>query len=293
MFAPRSMSLRTAYSHLFSRRPGIDRSVAEAFRSRCRSGVFTQQTSGCAPGFVQANLVAVPHEHAFSFLCFCLANPRACPLLDVTSPGDPTPRMIACGADLRSDLPRYRVWRDGAVVDEPCDVSDVWSSSMVGFLLGCSFSWEQVLQEAGLTPRQVEQACNVPMYRTCIPNTPVGPFGGNMVVSMRPYLPSQLAAVAAITEQYPGAHGGPVHWDSPSEIGVCVESNPDWGERVRVREGEVPVFWACGVTPQEALREARLPFAITHAPGHMFVSDLTDSEILVPSAPTSLASTCS
>ena len=276
-------SLRTAYTHLFSRLPGIDRTSAEQFRLQCRSSAFGEQTSGCAPGFVQANLVVVPHEHAFNFLRFCLANPRACPLLDVTAPGDPTPRTVACGADLRTDLPKYRVWHDGAVVDERRDVSDLWSSSMVGFLLGCSFSWEQVLHEAGLTPRQVLEKCNVPMYRTSLPNATVEPFGGNLVVSMRPFLPSQLQAVFSITERYPGAHGAPIHWGDPSEIGVCIEGEPDWGDRVSVREGEIPVFWACGVTPQEALREARLPFAITHAPGHMFVTDLTDDEIIVPS----------
>uniref|UniRef100_A0A7S0IYI5 DUF1445 domain-containing protein n=1 Tax=Calcidiscus leptoporus TaxID=127549 RepID=A0A7S0IYI5_9EUKA len=276
-------ALRTAYTHLFSRQPGVDRNVAERFRLQCRSSAFGGQTSGRVPGFVQANLVAVPQKHAFSFLRFCLANPRACPLLDVTAPGDPTPRTVAHTADLRTDLPKYWVWHDGAVADERQDVVDVWCDEMVGFLLGCSFSWEQALQEAHLPPRQIEENCNVPMFRTSLSNLPVQPFGGNLVVSMRPYLPSQLSAVAAITGRYPGAHGAPIHWGDPHEIGVCIEGDPDWGDRVSVRESEVPVFWACGVTPQEALREAQLPFAITHAPGHMFITDLVDNEILIPS----------
>ena len=231
---------------------------------------------------MQANLVALPQAYAFDFLRFCLANPRACPVLDVTAPGDPVPRTIAADADLRTDVPKYCVWRDGEMVEERSDVTELWSDDMVGFLLGCSFSWEHLLHEAYLTPRQIEERCNVPMYRTNLPNAAVGPFGGNLVVSMRPYLPEQLSTVAALTGRYPGAHGAPIHWGDPSEIGVRVDSSPDWGDQVTIREGEVPVFWACGVTPQEALRQAKLPLAITHAPGHMFVSDLTDAEIHVP-----------
>lgn len=257
--------------------------MAAKLRARCRTGEFTDQTSGSAMGFVQANLVAVRQEHAFDFLRFCLANPRACPLLDVTAPGDPVPRVVTDGtSDLRTDLPKYLVWRDGEVAEAREDVSDVWPDDMIGFLLGCSFTWEQMLHEAYCTPRQIEEQCNVPMYRTNIPNSAVGPFGGDLVVSMRPYRPEQLSTVAALTERYPGAHGGPIHWGDPSEIGVSIDGEPDFGDRVTVREGEVPVFWACGVTPQEALREAQLPLAITHAPGHMFVTDLTDSEIHVP-----------
>jgi len=247
-------------------------------------GEFTGQTSGSVPKFVQANLVALPQQHAFDFLRFCLANPRACPLLDVTAPGDPVPRTVAADADLRTDVPKYCVWRDGRVVEERTDVSssELWPDDMVGFLLGCSFSWEHLLHEHYLTPRQVEEQRNVPMYRTNVPNASVGPFGGELVVSMRPYLPSQLPTVASLTGRYPGAHGAPIHWGDAREIGVCLESPPDFGERVTIREGEVPAFWACGVTPQEALRAAKLPLAITHAPGHMFVTDLTDSEIHVP-----------
>jgi len=276
--------LRTGYTHWFSPRDGIDRAAPAAFRERCRSGDFQGQTSGCVPGFVQANFVALPREHAFDFLRFTLENPRACPLLDVTAPGDPCPLNVAPKADLRTDLPSYRVWSDGVVVDERADICELWDEGMVGFLLGCSFSWEGVLQEAGLTPRQIEEGCNVPMYATTRRNKPVGPFGGRLVVSMRPYRPEQVDDVVRITEAYPGAHGGPVHWGAPEELGIASAAlaTPDWGDAVSIHDGEVPVFWACGVTPQAALMEARLPLAITHAPGHMFVTDLTEAELQVP-----------
>ena len=276
-------TLRTGYTDLFVRHANMQgRGQAAEFRLLCRTGEFNDQSSGQVSGFVQANLVAVPLENAFDFLRFCLHNPRACPLLDVTEPGDPVPRTVAPTADLRIDLPKYRVWRNGEVAEERDEVVDMWSRDMVGFLLGCSFSWEQLLTDAQLTPRHVEEGCNVPMYKTNLPNERVGPFGGQLVVSMRPYLPSQLGKVHQITSCYPGAHGGPIHWGDPSQIGVCVSGEPDWGDKVSMREGEVPAFWACGVTPQEALAEAQLPLAITHSPGHMFVADLMDSELLVP-----------
>ena len=282
-----SAKLCTAYTHAFSLSAGEDRSPAREFRSLCRSGEFDGQTSGFAPGFVQANFVALPLEHAFDFLAFCLRNPKACPLLDVTMPGDPCPHTVAPGADLRTDIPRYRVWRDGVVADEVTDLTsdELWGPRTVGFLLGCSFSWEQMLVDDGLTPRQIEEGRNVPMYRTRLRNAPVGPFGGDLVVSMRPYPPEQIERVAKLTSRYPGAHGGPIHWGAPDALGLSAaqvyDGDPDWGERVSVRDGELPVFWACGVTPQAALIEARLPLAVTHAPGHMLVTDLLDRELQV------------
>lgn len=274
-------ALRTGFTHFFARREGVDRTPAQVFRAACRAGEFEGQTSGRVPGFVQANLVCLPEEHAFAFLSFCLKNPRACPLLDVTEPGDPCPKSIAPSADLRTDLPKYRVWRYGEVLEEPTDIRALWDDRMVGFLLGCSFSWEAKLIAEHLTPRNVEAKCNVPMYRTNIRNVPSGPFGGELVVSMRPYPADQLAKVAAITARYPGAHGGPVHWGDAMELGIDL-GKPDWGDTVEIREGEVPVFWACGVTPHAALLSARLPLAITHSPGHMLVADLVDSELEVP-----------
>ena len=287
-FQSAQASFQTAYTHVFSRRADADVAAASSFRERCRSKSYDGQTSGFAPGFVQANLVVLPHAHAFDFLRFCLSNPRACPLLEVTAPGDPRPLTVAPGADLRSDLPRYLIWRDGEVAEERTDVADVWRDDMVGFLLGCSFSWEHLLASAGLTPRHIEQGSNVPMFRTSLRNASAGAFGGHLVVSMRPYLPQQLHAVAEITARYPGAHGAPIHWGDPSALGIAPRAleaggaGPDWGDAVPMRRGELPVFWACGVTPQEALREARLPLAITHAPGHMFITDLIDEELRVP-----------
>ena len=248
--------------------------AARAVRLDCRGG-FDAPTAGLAPGAVQANLVVVPRAAAFDFARFCLLNPRPCPLLAVSDDG------FALGGDLRTDLPRYLVWRDGAVAEERSDVADLWTDDMVGFLLGCSFSWEGRLEAAGLTPRHVEQKRNVPMYRTAVPNARAGPFGGSLVVSMRPYAENDVAAVAAATAPFPAAHGAPVHWGDPADIGVGDLGAPDFGDAVEVRPGDVPVFWACGVTPQTALAAAGLPLAVTHAPGHMFVCDLRDDDLRV------------
>jgi uncharacterized protein YcsI (UPF0317 family) len=208
---------------------------------------------------VQANFVAMPSGPAKEFLEFCKNNSKPCPLLDVTKPGDPIPSRVAPDADLRSDIPKYCVYRDGVLVEEVADITEYWTDDMVGFLLGCSFSWESALEEAGLCPRHVEEGRNVPMYRTAIENDQAGQFKGNLVVSMRPYSPDGAAKVAAITELYPGAHGGPVqigldadNQASGTRLGIKQSdlSTPNWGDSVTIRDGEVPVFWACGVTPQ-------------------------------------------
>jgi len=231
-------------------------------------------------------------EHAFDFMLFALRNPKACPILDVTEAGTWEPKLAAPGADLRSDMPKYNIYRDGALAEEVPDVTALWAEDMVGFLLGCSFSWEDVLSEAGLMPRQVEEKKNVPMFRTNLPNVAAGVFQGDLVVSMRPYKPEDAEKVAAITAQYPAAHGGPIHQGSPEEIGVSSEqvfstegAGPDWGDGVEIREGEVPVFWACGVTPQTAIMDAKLPLVITHSPGHMFICDLRNEEVKVDAEP--------
>ena len=202
---------------------------------------------------------------------------------DVSDPGVPTANLAAPGADLRFAIPKYKIWRDGLPEREASSAEDVWDEAgdLVTFLLGCSFSWESVLSEAGLVPRQMEQGCNVPMYKTTIPNTPSGPFGGELVVSMRPYPLAALAQLQSITGKYPGAHGAPVHWGCPEDIGVLDIATPDYGEPVEIRDGEVPVFWACGVTPQSALEGARLPLAVTHSPGYMMICDLLEEELLV------------
>jgi len=265
--------------------PRLDRSAARAFRDECRAGRFRQPSCGHAPGFVQANLVALPRELAFDFLLFCQRNPRPCPLLDVTEPGDPEPRRIAPGADLRTDVPKYRVFERGELVAELDDVRALWRADLVGFLLGCSFTFETALLAAGLEVRHLSEtnadgsAKNVPMYRTNIPCEPAGAFSGPMVVSMRPYRPADAIRAALVTARFPRAHGAPIHSGDPAALGIADLAAPDYGDPVTIHPGEVPVYWACGVTPQAAVAASRPPFCITHAPGHMFVADLTDAEL--------------
>lgn len=246
-------------------------------REAARSGDFARPTAGHAFGFVQANLVILPENDAADFAEFCRLNAQACPLLEMTAPGDAIPQQSAPGADLRSDVPRYRVFRSGVLdADEPLDIRHLWRDDLVGFLLGCSFTFETALQAAGLPVRHIELQRNVPMYRTNIPCRAAGKFHGPQVVSMRPYRPDQIDAVRAVTSRYPRMHGAPVHVGDPAAIGIDNLDCVDFGEAVPVAEGEVPVFWACGVTPQLAIAAARPELAITHAPGHMFVTDLRD-----------------
>lgn len=248
-------------------------------RSQARNGAWTGQTSGLAMGFVQANLAVVPRELAFDFLLFCQRNPKPCPLLDVTEPGDPEPKTVAAGADLRTDVPRYRVYRDGRCIDEPLDIQSHWRPDFVGFLLGCSFTFENALLAAHLPVRHIEEGRNVPMYRTNITCRPAGIFQGPLVVSMRPMTPAQAIRAVQICDRFPRAHGAPVHIGDPSAIGIRDIDQPDFGDVVTIKSGEVPVFWACGVTPQAVAMSARPPLLITHKPGHMFVTDLRDTDL--------------
>jgi uncharacterized protein YcsI (UPF0317 family) len=248
-------------------------------RRRVRAGEWTGPTCGLALGFVQANLVIVPRELAFDFLLFCQRNPKPCPLLDVTEPGSAEPRLVAAGADLRTDLPRYCVYRHGELVEEPKHLLELWREDLVGFLLGCSFTFENALLQAGLPVRHLERGCNVPMYRTNVPCVAAGCFAGPLTVSMRPMTPAQAIRAVQVSGRFPRAHGAPVHIGDPSLLGIRDLSRPDFGDPVEVRPGEVPVFWACGVTPQTVALTARLPFLITHKPGHMFVTDLRDVEL--------------
>ncbi|MDI6893593.1 MAG: putative hydro-lyase [Bacillota bacterium] len=243
-------------------------------RQLIREGRWAGPTAGMAPGYVQANVVILPRALAFDFLLFAQRNPKPCPLLDVTDPGCPEPLLVAPGADLRTDVPRYRVLRRGELVDEPTDVTAWWRDDLVGFLLGCSFTFERALLEAGIPVRHLEQGSNVPMYVTNIQCRPAGPFSGPLVVSMRPIPGPLVTRAVRVTARYPRAHGAPVHVGNPGAIGIGDLGSPDFGEAVPVREEEVPVFWACGVTTQVALMRAGVPLAITHAPGHMFVTDL-------------------
>jgi len=251
-------------------------------RAAIRAGRWTGPTAGLAAGYAQANVVILPESLAGDFTEFCRLNPHACPLLEQTSPGDPEPHRSAPGADLRTDVPRYRVFRDGTPdQQEPTDVTALWRDDLVGFLLGCSFTFERALAAAGLPVRHVEQGRNVPMYRTSVPCRPAGPFRGPLVVSMRPYRADDVERVIAVTRQYPRMHGAPVHIGDPSALGIRDLDAPDFGDAVDIHDDELPVFWACGVTPQLALHDARPPLAITHSPGCMFVTDLEDGEFLV------------
>lgn len=254
-------------------------SELKRLRAEIRAGRFAGPTAGLAPGFAQANLVILPEAEAAGFQEFCLMNPRPCPLLEVTSPGDPVPHYLAPDADLRTDVPRYRVYRDGEYVEERTDIVDLWRPDLVAFLIGCSFSFEKALLDAGVPVRHIELSRNVSMYRTNRLCTPAGGFHGPLVVSMRP-IPARLVETATgVTEGFPSMHGGPVHVGDPAALGIGDLASPDYGDAVPVREGEVPVFWACGVTPQAVALESGVPFMITHAPGHMFITDRLDSEV--------------
>ncbi len=254
--------------------PVAHRTPADA-RARYRAGLAVP-SSGEAPGFTQANLVVLPRDWAWDMLLFGQRNPQPVPLLDVTDPGS-VGTVLAADADLRTDLPRYRVWRDGELAGEPTDVSDLWSEDLVAFLIGCSFSFETALMDAGVPVRNIEQGRNVSMYRTNRACRPAGRLSGPLVVSMRP-VPAELVATAVqVTARMPQVHGAPVHVGSPSALGIADLGRPDFGDPVEMAEGDVPVFWACGVTPQAALMASRPPFAITHAPGHMFVTDVPDA----------------
>ncbi|MEN3271080.1 putative hydro-lyase [Pseudonocardia sp.] len=248
-------------------------SPAEA-RSRFRAGVRVP-TAGWAPGYAQANMIVVPREYAYETLLFGQRNPRPCPIIDVTEPGSPH-TALADGADLRTDLPAYRVWRDGELVDEPDEITRYWSEDLVAFLIGCSFTFETPMLAAGIEVRHISTGSNVSMYRTNRQCRPAGRLRGPLVVSMRPIAADRVADAVRISGQFPAVHGAPVHIGEPEALGIADLSAPDFGDPVEIREGEVPVFWGCGVTPQAAIMTSRPPFAITHAPGYMFVTDVPD-----------------
>ena len=243
-------------------------------RAACRSGAYDGPTSGHARGFVQANMVILPAADAADFTEFCRRNPKPCPVLEILGAGDPEPKSSAPGADVRTDLSRYRLFRDGEPAGEATDISDLWRDDLVTFLLGCSFTAEEALIAAGLEPRHIAETGIVPMYRTTRAAAAAGRFRGPVVVSMRPYAPADARRAAEITERYPMAHGGPLQIGDPDALGIADIDAPEYGVPVTIRDGELPVFWACGVTPQAALANARPELAITHAPGYMFVSNL-------------------
>lgn len=254
-------------------------STGLAVRRLCRSGSFDSPTSGLAPGYVQGNLAILPRDWADEFLRFCQANPKPCPLLGVSDAGNPRIPTLGADLDIRTDLSRYRVWRDGELVDEPRDLNSVWRDDLVAFVIGCSFSFEEALLQAEVPVRHIALDCNVPMFRTSIATQAAGRFHGPMVVSMRPLKPADAIRAIQITTRLPSVHGAPVHIGFPEAIGIKDIGKPDYGDAVPVEAGELPVFWACGVTPQAAIAAARPPFAITHSPGRMLVTDLKNTQL--------------
>ncbi|MCK5517153.1 MAG: putative hydro-lyase [Desulfobulbaceae bacterium] len=250
----------------------------EALRNKSAAGTFEKPTAGYCPGYVQANLAAFPGRYAADFESFCQKNPKPCPLLEVIGPVSSHSEKLAQGADIRDVIPRYQIWRNGVSTEAVQNIRAFDTSGFVYFLLGCSFSFEEALIEEGISLRHINEQKNVAMYRTNIPLVPVGLFSGTMVVSMRPIPLRQVDLAGRITGMYPEVHGAPVHAGDPQHIGVVDINKPDYGESVEIKENEVPVFWACGVTPQNVLRKAKLPFAITHAPGFMFVSDIKNKD---------------
>ena len=248
-------------------------------RALIRSGEITVPTSGMCPGYAQANLVVLPKDLAYDFLLFAQRNPKPCPILEVSDVGSRTLKKIAPGSDIATDIPKYRVYEHGVLTGEYTDVSHLWREDLVSFLIGCSFSFESELIEAGIEMRHNTMGCNVPMYITNIPCEPAGVFHGNMVVSMRPIPYEQVVKSVTVTAAIPSVHGAPVHIGAPAQIGIQDLNHTDFGDPVPVKPGEVPVFWACGVTPQSAVMASKPPFVITHAPGHMLITDVKNVEL--------------
>ena len=249
---------------------------AAAIRQSIRAGHHLGHTAGLAPGKLQCNLAILPERFALDFLRFCQRNPKPCPVVGVSQTGDPYLPTLGRDIDIRTDVPRYRIFRDGVFVDEVTDVSSEWCDDLVSVALGCSFTFENALMRASIPVRHVEMGCNVPMFRTNVDLIPSGPFSGNMVVTMRPIPEEMIGRAIDISRRYPLAHGAPIAVGDPKVIGIADLSAPDYGDPVEIRAGEVPVFWACGVTPQNVLLNAKLPICITHTPGHMLVTDIAE-----------------
>lgn len=248
-------------------------------RELIAQGKITGPTAGMSAGYAQANLVILPEKYAYDFLLFTQRNPRSCPLLEVSDAGDPYLKHIAKGCNIAKEIPKYRIYKNGLLQGEYTDVSEYWSDNLVCFLIGCSFSFESELLEAGVPVRHIEEGCNVPMYKTNIACEKAGMFHGNMVVSMRP-IPYELVTRAVLaTGSMPKVHGAPIHIGAPEIIGITDLYHPDFGDMVSIRDGEVPVFWPCGVTPQNVIMDSKPELCITHAPGHMLITDIKNVEL--------------
>ena len=248
-----------------------------AIRARSHRG----PTAGLAPGFVQGNLAILPNALAADFLRFCQLNPKPCPLIGSSAPGDWRVPALGEDLDIRTDIPRYRVWKKGELVAEPEDIRDFWRDDLVSFVIGCSFSFEEALMADGIEMRHIVRGCNVPMYRTSISTAPAGPFHGPMVVSMRPLKPADAIRAIQIPTRFPAVHGAPVHIGKPELIGIKDIAKPDYGDAIEVRDDELPVFWACGVTPQSVIATVKPEFCITHYPGSMLVTDRKNTEFAI------------
>lgn len=250
-----------------------------SIRHLIRSGQWAKPTSGAAPAYAQANLVILPQSYAFDFLLFCVRNPKPCPILEVMQAGEIEPRLIAPGADVRTDLPLYRVWRHGRLEEEMTEISSLFAPDMVSFLLGCSFSFENAMIAAGIPIRNIEEGKNVSMYRTNRMCKSAGSFSAPLVVTMRPVPHALVTRAVQVTSRYASVHGAPVHIGDPKVLGIEDLSKPDFGDPVTIRPGETPVYWACGVTSSLAALSVRPDICITHAPGHMFISDLLNETL--------------
>ncbi|MFC7403368.1 putative hydro-lyase [Citricoccus sp. GCM10030269] len=249
-------------------------------RARFRAGLV-RPTSGISAGWAQANLIIVPRSHAFDLLLFAQRNPKPMPLLGVLDAGETSSELLS-GGDIRTDVPKYVVYEDGVPVAEPTSITEYWRDDLVTFIVGCSFTFESALTVGGVPIAHQGQGVNVPMYRTSVRCAPAGSVSGPLVVSMRPVPAAQVADAVRITSRYPAVHGAPVHVGAPDELGIRDLDTPDFGDPVTIPEGHIPVFWACGVTPQAAVMESRPPLAIAHAPGHMLITDARDSDYLIP-----------
>ena len=248
-------------------------------RLAIRAGTYRGNTAGLAPGHVQGNVCILPKEYADDFRLFCERNPKPCPLLAQSEPGSPMLPTLGHDIDIRTDVSGYRVFRDGKLIEEVANIRDLWRPDLVTFILGCSFSFEQALMEDGLRLRYVDEGKNVPMFRTNVDTVPAGRFRGKLVVSMRPFKPAEAIRAIEITSRYPRVHGSPVHIGRPDLIGIDDLARPWAGDASTVHEDELPVFWACGITPQSVVLDAKPSFCITHAPGHMLVTDLENASL--------------
>jgi len=257
----------------------VKHQTPQALRQLIREGTLTGHTSGMADGYIQANVVILPSSYAYNFLKFCFRNPKTCPLLDVSEIGSPSFPYYGKDADIRTDVSKYRIYKRGELVEEVDDITHLYTDDMVSFLIGCSFTFEHALLEGGIPVRHIEEDHNVPMYRTNIPAEASGEFKGNITVSMRPMTMAQAIKATEITSHFKNVHGTPIHIGSPETLGIENINTPDYGEAVTIKPGEIPVFWGCGVTPQSVALDAKPELMITHSPGHMFITDIKDSDL--------------